>query len=278
MRKGMAMAAEARVANRPIDDALRAQVQLLDLGSGNRAGSLTNAELRFATTGIGLEVRAAAVARAQAAGHAVFEADIRDLEPDDFPAVRYVNIDNVLEHLPDLDAVASVLERACRLASRMVHVRHPSFEDEDYLAGLGLKEYWTDWPDSHTAHVRLHEFVRIANEAGVYRLVILPVCRLLDSADPAILPLDAPPDQGQHGGGLRTVYVESEHGPKPQVTFDRPVYYAYDLLFLTGEEIPTIRYRNDPETRGHRPAFAWSDTPLDALPPWWSKAPVRGAR
>ena len=91
------------------------------------------------------------LARAQASGLPVYEADFSRLDPQAFPAVKIVVFDNVLEHLPSLASVEEVFQRACAIASHVVYIRHPSFEHEEYLASLGLKQYWTDWPGVHTA-------------------------------------------------------------------------------------------------------------------------------
>jgi len=256
-----------------LDDATARAVALLDLGSGS-GGSLTSAQRRFGVEGVGIERDVRWVRKAQEAGQRVFEGDIRDLDPTRFPAVDYVMLDNVLEHMPDLSTVEEVLAQALRVASRLVHVRHPSFEDIDYLAGLGLKQYWTDWNSEggHTAPVRLHEFVAMANRAGVYRIAIQPVKRELDSNDVDILPLSAPPFQTRTEPTHPSVYDEARHGPKPQVSFDRPVYFAFDLLFCTGPVMPQSAYRADSESDPGRPFFVWEGEPP---PPFLTK--LRGA-
>jgi hypothetical protein len=77
--------------------------------------------------------------------------------------------------------------------SLLAAIRHPSFEHEEYLASLGLKQYWTDWPGVHTAHIRLHEFVAMAARIGVYDFTVRPLKRAFGSDDPTIfLRHDAP--------------------------------------------------------------------------------------
>jgi SAM-dependent methyltransferase len=242
---------------------VRAGAELLDLGCGP-GRSLESAVRRFDANAVGLELNAAKVRTAQEQGLPVFQADILDLQPADFPSVRYVTMDNVLEHLPTLDAVETVLAKSCQLAADAVYVRHPSFEDEEYLAGLGLKQYWTDWPGAHTAHIRLHEFVAMANRAGVYRVLISPVLRAVDSADPTLLPLDAPPGQRKLDRSRHGAYDPDRHGEKPAVTFDRPVYFAFDLLFVRSDRMPRFDYPHDPEVSPARPSVRW---PVDEATP-----------
>jgi hypothetical protein len=248
---------------------------LLDLGCGV-GGSLISASRRFGVDGLGLERNRQLVIRGQEAGREVYEGDVLDLRPDEFDAVRYIMLDNVLEHLPDLDAVEAVLGVACRMASRMVHVRHPSFEDEEYLASLDLKQYWTDWPGpgGHTAKVRLHEFVAMAARLGQYHLEIRPVNRALDAADTTILPLAAPSHQTRSDPEGPGVYDIARHGSKPSVTFDRPVYFAYDLCIFTGHDRPQMTYLFDPERDAGRPFFTWpGEPPPPFLVRWQSLHP-----
>jgi hypothetical protein len=239
-----------------------ASVELLDLGCG-AGGSLISATRRFGVEGIGLERDPRFVAKGQEAGLPIYQGDVLELDDEQFPAAKYVMLDNLLEHMPDLGAVEQVLGATCRIASRLVHVRHPSFEDETYLASIGLKQYWTDWPGKggHTAKVRLHEFVAMAARLGCYHVEIRPVGRLLDSNDSAILPISAPPDQHRTDPTDPAVYSLDRHGPKPFVAFDRPVYTAFDLLFLTSGERPRTTYLFDPETDPCRPFFTWDGEP-----------------
>jgi hypothetical protein len=239
-----------------IDDATRARVELIDLGCGE-GGSLESAMRRFGVEGIGVELHAPSVVAARRKGLHAFQADILDLDASMLPSVKYVMIDNVLEHLPDLDGVEQVLGQSFRLASHLVHVRHPSFEDEEYLASLGLKQYWADWPEAHTCHIRLHEFVAMANRQGCYRIRMEPVFRAVDSSDGGILPIDAPPNQRRIDPKKHGAYDQAVHGPKPFVTFDRPVYFAFDLLFLLGPGEPTVKYNADTETDPGRPWISW---------------------
>src|SRR5262245_1022056 len=122
---------------RPLDPSVCKRADLLDLGAG--AGRRIRAEAKqFACRHpIGIDRNERKVARAQANGLPVYRADFTELDPNAFPAARVVVFDNVLEHLPSVAAVEVAFGRACDLASDVVYVRHPSFEDQDYLASLG---------------------------------------------------------------------------------------------------------------------------------------------
>ena len=245
---------------KPLDPSLCATAELLDLGAGRGRWLLDEARRFGVQRPLGIEVNAAKVAQAQAAGRPVYEADFTQLDPQAFPAVKVVVFDNVLEHLPTLAAVEEAFDRACAIASRVVYIRHPSFEHDDYLATLKLKQYWTDWPGVHTAPIRLDEFVAMAARNGVYDFTVRPLKRALDSNDPTILPASAPSNQRKpaQARGEYGLYDESIHGPKPLVKFDRPVYFAFDVFFFLRSDAPAVRYRVDTDDVVARPFLEWS--------------------
>jgi hypothetical protein len=225
--------------------------RLLDLGSGAGA-SLVAAERRLGMRGLGIELQAHKVADARARGLSVVQGDILELDPDDYPQVEYVCLDNVLEHLPDLDAIRHALGLAVRIASRQVLVRHPSFEDVDYLAGLGLRLYWTDWED-HTAPARLHELIEIAGSLGVYDIRVTPLTRVWSSTSPSVLPLGAPPNQHRADPAVPSVYREADHGPKPVIEFDRPVYSMFEIVLSAPGVVTTSSDGIGGDLPGHAP-------------------------
>ena len=246
---------------RPLDRSLCATADLLNLGAGTGRWLLHEARRLRVDHPLGVDLNPSKVARAQAAGLPVYQADFTQLDPQAFPAVKVAVLDNVLEHLPSLEAVEAVFERACAIASHVVYIRHPSFEDEEYLASLGLKQYWTDWPGVHTAHVRLHEFVAMAARHGVHSFTVRPLKRAFNADDPTILPASAPPNQRKpvRGPGSYGVYDASMHGTKPRVEFDRPVYFAFDVFFFLRSDAPSVHYHSDTDDEVARPFFEWPD-------------------
>jgi len=179
-----------------------------------------------------------------------------------------VLFDNVLEHLRSVAAVEVAVGRACEIASDIVYIRHPSFEDEEYLASLGVKQYWTDWPGTHTAKVRLDELRAIATRRGIDEVFVRGVKRARASDDPTILPLSAPSNQRKPPDerGVYGLYDAAAHGAKPRVVFDRPVYFAFDLFFFVGTNRPSVRYDDDPEDALARPFVRWNDRGLRRFP------------
>ena len=130
----------------PLTTAACQHAELLDVGVGTGKWLVHEATRLGVEHPVGVDLNPRKVARAQAAGLPVYQSDFADLDPTAFPAVKVVVFDNVLEHLPSSEAAEGFFARACAIASHVVHIRHPSFEHEDYLAAVGLKQYWTDWP------------------------------------------------------------------------------------------------------------------------------------
>jgi hypothetical protein len=232
-----------------LDDVDWAEVDFIDFGSGV-GGSLQSAEKRTGGRGVGIEMRAAKVEIARREGRNVVLGDIFDLPTD--LSVRYVTIDNVLEHLPSMDLVEAALHSATRIAREFVYVRHPSFEDEPYLNARGLKQFWTDWRD-HPSHITMADFMRIAHKLGATSWSMHPVRAAADSSDSTILPIGAPTDQHD--------YDAERHGTKPDVVFPRPVYYAWDVLIQMKAGISvTLDYIDDPEVSDRRPRIVVAGT------------------
>ncbi len=218
-------------------------VDFVDFGSGV-GRSLLDAEKRFGARGVGVEVRPAKVETARANGANVHLGSILDV-PRDID-VDFVTIDNVLEHLPDEQTVEDVLAVAADIARDFIYIRHPCFEDEAYLNALGLKQYWTDWR-GHPSHLLLSDLVAILRRLGLGLVEFEFVGAATTSADPTILPVDAPVDSFE--------YDESEHGPKPTVDLDRPAHYAIDLFVparAAGNRV-ALDYVDDPRRSRRHP-------------------------
>lgn len=205
----------------------------IDLGCGN-GGSTGHCIRRFASihaTGtepdapgthlrsLGLELNATDAASARDLGYTVVTADVAETTVPD-RCVRFVSAMDFLEHLPDADTSCAVLERFAAAANDFVFIRHPSFEDNAYLATLGLKLCWSDWTE-HPTMMRLEDYERMFARLGWSDYAIVPRLLLPDSTSDQIVPLSAPTDT--------MVYDEAAHGPKPHVTFDRPVFTQFDI-------------------------------------------------
>jgi hypothetical protein len=209
----------------------------IDMGA-SYGNSLDAFQRRSGGTGLGVDNNEAKVRKAQNMSRNVVLGNAFDIS--EIPGqVGFVTCDNFLEHLPSFQDTDAVLGCAAAVARDFIYIRHPSFEDVEYLGSLGLKTFWTDWA-VHPISLRIADLIGMLRAHGVMTIKTIPVMRIRDSNDPNILPLEAPP--GQH-------HYKPEHGdkPHPAVEFERDVYYAYDIVGLlpgSSREMPVLEYRN----------------------------------
>jgi SAM-dependent methyltransferase len=204
----------------------------VDGGCGS-GGSIAYCERIFQKgRGIGFDSSAEKVARAVAAGHTACQADLGAI---DLPSrsVYFVSLLDFLEHLPDLDTTRSILSNMARVARDFVFIRHPSFEEVDYLEGLGLKLDWTDW-HGHSNMMKLADFDRLARELDLPAPTILGQKPIADSTHASIVPLAAPRD---------TVGYDAErHGAKDEIRFDRTIYSQYDIFVRVNPDLTAAQW------------------------------------
>lgn len=184
-------------------------------------GSLTYCERVFRKgPGIGFDISPDKIARASEAGHVVCQADLATVE---LPSrsVHFVSLLDFLEHLPDFARAREMLANMARVARDFLFIRHPSFEDIDYLKTLGLKLDWTDW-HGHPNMMTVADFFRLMRELELAAPTIIAQKPIADSSHPSIVPLSAPRDTVGYDPAL--------HGPKPEIRFDRPIYTQFDIF------------------------------------------------
>ena len=186
----------------------------LDFGA-SKGGCIDFAKARLGgTNGFGVDIDPRKVAQMRALGYACVEGDVTALElPDD--SVRFVTMSHVLEHLPDLDAVARALESAARVASDFLFIQGPFFDADGLLAVDGLKFYWSDW-SGHKCHLTTGDLGRTLKALALDDYVCMGRLPVKDSGDSAIHPLDSPRNQHE--------YDAEAHSPKPDLAFVPPRY------------------------------------------------------
>lgn len=218
---------------RAIDGLSRGEFEFIDLGCGT-GGSTDHCIRRFgAKSSLGLELDAKDVAGARQAGYPVVEADVVATTVPD-RCVRFVSAMDFLEHLPG-DAISfDVLERFARAARDFAFIRHPSFEESEYLESVGLRLAWTDWT-GHPAMMRIEDFERFFERMGWTEYAIVPRLLIADSSFDQIIPITAPRDT--------VTYDEAVHGPKPFVRFDRPIYTQFDIFVRLNPEMTDDAWR-----------------------------------
>jgi len=197
-------------------------------GGCGAGGSLAYCERLFRKgRGLGFDASAGKIALAVAAGQVVCRADLATVELPE-RSVYFVSLLDFLEHLPDLARTREILANMARVARDFLFIRHPGFEDIEYLARLGLKLDWTDW-HGHTNMMTIAELDRLIRELGFPAPTIVAQKPILDSSHRSIVPLSAPRD---------TVgYDPARHGPKPEVRFDRTIHTQFDVFVRLGRDL-----------------------------------------
>lgn len=183
-------------------------------------GSIKHCLKRFgARSGIGIDIDPAKVEKTRAAGFDAALADLHTLEGE--KSVRFVSMMQFLEHLPTLDEVERVVAKAASLATDFLYIHHPSFEEEHYLLGEGLRLYYHHW-SGHTTHVTRDEFFAMFERLGLLQYFVRPIQPLVCSDHEAILPSEAPINQHQYDAEL--------HGPKRSVAFPRTIHQHMEIF------------------------------------------------
>ena len=178
----------------------------IDLGAGS-GGSIRHCSRRFKARGIGIEQSRRRVAQAREAGIEVIHGDgaLFDCEK----VVRFVTMMDMLEHLPDLNVVESVLAKAVKAARQFIFIRHPSFEGEEearrrnYIVG-----HWREG-GGHTAHIKLSEFAEMFARLGVGPVIVNSVEPIRHTSHEVIMGLD---------------------GEKPDEAIDFPLWRRHDIF------------------------------------------------
>lgn len=204
----------------------------LDMGCGD-GGSIAFCQDAFGRgRGMGVEVDAGKVEIARREGLPVIEADISHV---DLPvkSVSFCSMMDFLEHVRPA-ATPAILQGAMRVARDFLYIRHPSFDEGEYLESLGLRLSWTHW-SGHRNPMTLPQLTDALEAAGARTYVVVPRKQLLDSTHPSVVPLGAPED---------TVAYEAElHGPKPYAAFGRPIWQQYDIAVRLDGDLSTDEWQ-----------------------------------
>lgn len=125
-----------------------ADYDFLDLGS-KKGGSIDYCVKRYSKNrlqrvkGLGIDLNPEHVKEARNAGFDVLEQDI--LKLDIKHKFKFVSALDFLEHLPNIAEAEKIVNKMTELATDFLFIRHPSFEDIEYLKSLNLKITWSDW-------------------------------------------------------------------------------------------------------------------------------------
>ncbi len=197
-----------------------------DFGCGS-GGSIDYCQTRFKRgKGLGFDKKPVKIEACKESGFPIVGANVLEL---DFPdsCIQYASMMDFLEHLPEQDDAVKILEVAKRMAKSFIFIRHPSFEDIDYLARFDLKIDWTDW-NGHTNMMTIADFESVFEELGLPEYTIIPRTQIFDSYHPAIVPKSSPSD---------TVRYKDELGPKEQVYFTKPIWSQFEIFVKLDKDL-----------------------------------------
>ena len=186
----------------------------LDFGS-SKGGSIDFAMKRLGgRRGLGIERKRALVTKMRESGYQCVHGDISAIElPPN--AVRFVTMNHILEHLPNLEAVLRTMTRAATVASDFLYIRGPWFDADEHLKECGLKLYWSDW-HGHPCHLTIADLQGILRELDIERYLFVAVTPIKDSGDPAVHPITSPINQHDYNAAV--------HPTKPVLSFGIDVY------------------------------------------------------
>tara|TARA_R110002096_G_scaffold16106_31_gene55211 strand:+ start:906 stop:1610 length:705 start_codon:yes stop_codon:yes gene_type:complete len=198
-----------------------------DFGCGS-GGSIDFCQNRFKRgKGLGFDKKPVKIEACKEAGFPIVGQNVLEL---DFPdsCIQFASMLDFLEHLPTEEDAVKMLEVAKRMASDFIFIRHPSFEDTDYLAQFGLKIDWSDW-NGHTNLMTVADFERVFADLGFTEYTVVPRTQLFDSSHPCIVPQSAPTDTVR--------YDEEKLGPKPLVYFTKPVWSQFEIFVKLNKDL-----------------------------------------
>jgi len=177
--------------------------------------------------------------------------------------VRFVALLNALPRLEGPHRAFVVLRSAAGWARDFLHIRQSNFDDVAYLAGFGLKMFYSDWGRNrfHISTAQLEALLRRLDLTD-YRLLLGGLT--LESSDPYLHPLESPPDQTQYDPG--------RHPFKPALGLGRPVFkqVVCDVNLSGASDFLKTLPAEPEQFRKPRPPLFQA--------PWGSEAPARLAQ
>ena len=202
----------------------------IDLGS-NHGGGFQIGERQGGRRGLGFDLQPDLVQHLLKQGHDVACMDIRTLRAHT-PLVDFAICSHVLEHLPNLYDVGSVVGALRHICRDYLLISGPCFEEEDYLLGKNLKVLHTAMTD-HLCRFKVIDLVQMLHQLRLRDYVIGLTEPMKDSNNHWIHRADEPAE------GMWT-WDATKNLPKPYVTFDRPLHRDFVCLVQLRQGIDTM--------------------------------------
>lgn len=185
-----------------------------DFGT-NQGGGFSIGERLGGQRGVGFELDPALAQWNLDRGRDVMCLDIRALPPG-ITGIRFAVCSHVLEHLPSLYDVGSVIAALAPICRDFLLISGPNFDSEAFLYGHNLKVVHSAMRD-HLCRFHTIDLIRVLFDLGLRDFTLGLSEQMRDSGNIWIHRADAPAE------GLWT-WQEGSSLPKPFVPFDPPLH------------------------------------------------------
>jgi hypothetical protein len=186
----------------------------LDLGT-NQGGGFKIAEKVGGTKGVGFDLSPNIVNWNLERQRDVMLHDVRALPPG-ITGIKFAVCSHVLEHLPSIYDVGSVIAALVPLCGDFLLLCGPNFDSEEYLAKQNLKLVHTAMRD-HLCHFKTIDLVNVLVNLDLRDFVIGLSGPINDSSNQWVHRADAPAE------GI-WAWEEGKSLPKPAITFSKPLH------------------------------------------------------
>jgi hypothetical protein len=199
----------------------------LDLGT-NQGGGFKIGERLGGRAGVGFDLNPALAQWNMERGRDVMCADVRAL-PDGITGIKFAVCSHVLEHLPNLYDVGSVISALAPLCADFLLLTGPNFDSEEFLYRHNLKLVHSAMRD-HLCKFRTIDLVKLLADLGLRDFVIGLTGVIRDSGNIWIHRADAPAE------GIWS-WEEGKSLPKPSIRFDRPLHRDFVCVVKLSEAV-----------------------------------------
>ena len=218
--------------------------EFLDFGcsagaSLERYGKMFKAEGK----GLGLDIKPEKVRLTKEKGFNAEVCDITKLQLND--KVRFGIMHHFLEHIPSVQDVNIIVNKACSVIDDFLLIRQPYYDADPYLFSHGLKFFWSNW-GGHPNHMTLLEFhnmlMPMVTEGLIKRFSLYGLYPVTSSEATTIHNLDSKMDQH--------TWNNEEHTPKRIIEFTIPVYReVLAIIDLSGNATEKVESKLKPATK-----------------------------
>lgn len=206
---------------------LAGDYDFVDLGTRHGGGFVIGEKLG-GRRGVGFDLDAGTAQWNIDQGRDVVCQDVRAIPPG-AAGIRFAVCNHVLEHLPSIYDVGSVIAALAAMCSDYLLISGPNFDTEEYLYSHGLKVLHSAMRD-HLCKFRTIDLIRILFDLGLRDFVLGLTGEMADSSSVWIHRGDAPAE------GL-WMWEAGKSLPKPFITFNPPLHRDFVCVIKLRAEV-----------------------------------------